>query len=203
MSASPAVTRITLVRHGQTDWNRDGRYQGSSDIPLNEAGREQAQSVGQRLRGRSFDAVFASPLARAWETAEIIATVLSLAGPQALPGIRERSYGQAEGMTSAHIEERFGVDRHNIPGWEDDDQLVARALPSLVGLADRVPNGRVLAVTHGGVIAAVLRAITGGTRPASGERIGNGSIHDLEATGGTLRLVAMNVPPERLDSLNA
>jgi len=189
------VTRISLVRHGQTDWNHDGRIQGRSDIPLNDTGREQARETGRALAaaGRRFDGVYASPLARAMETASLIAGELRMPGPEPVPGLEERSYGLAEGLTGPEIRERFGDDRSAIPEWEDDASVLGRVLGALSALAAHHEGERILVVAHGGVIGAVARHLTGGERPARGEAIRNGSVHDLEVVDGELRLVAFNL----------
>ncbi|MCL2515887.1 MAG: histidine phosphatase family protein [Microbacteriaceae bacterium] len=198
------MTRISLVRHGQTDWNHDGRIQGRSDIPLNETGREQARATGLALAesGRRFDGVYASPLVRAMETAALIAGELDMPGPEPVPGLEERSYGLAEGMTGPEIRERFGDDRSEIPEWEDDAALLERVFAALSRLAAHHPGERVLAVAHGGVIGAVARHLTGGERPAKGETIGNGSVHEFEVIDGELRLVAFNLAPSDLAELD-
>jgi probable phosphoglycerate mutase len=192
------VTRISLVRHGQTDWNRDGRIQGRSDIPLNEKGRAQAREAGRALRARRFDGVYASPLRRAFETAAIIAGELGMPAPVAVAGLEERSYGRAEGMTGPEIRAAFGENRADVPEWENDATVLARVLGSLSALAAHHAGERILVVAHGGVIGAVARHLTGGERPAPGEVIGNASVHDLEVVDGELRLVEFNVAAEGL-----
>ncbi|GAA4154840.1 phosphatase PhoE [Gryllotalpicola daejeonensis] len=195
------MTRISLVRHGQTDWNRDGRIQGRSDIPLNDTGREQAHETGRALRVRRFDGVYASPLVRAFETAEIIAGELGMPEPVAVPGLEERSYGRAEGMTGPEIRAAFGDNRADVPEWEDDASVLARVLEALAGLAAHHEGERILVVVHGGVIGAVARHLTDGARPAKGEAIGNASVHDLEVVDGELRLVNFNVAATDLAEL--
>ncbi|MFC4244696.1 histidine phosphatase family protein [Gryllotalpicola reticulitermitis] len=186
-------TRISLVRHGQTDWNKTGRIQGRSDIPLNDTGREQARETGRALRGRRFDGVYASPLKRALETAAIIATELRMPQPTPVPGLEERSYGDAEGMDGQEIRAAFGDDRSNVPGWENDASLLNRVLAALARLGAHHEGERVLVVAHGGVIGAIARHLTGGERPAKGEAILNGSVHDLEVVDGELALVNFNL----------
>lgn len=98
--------RFCLVRHGQTDWNLEGRYQGQSDVPLNQTGRAEAQSLAGRLKGKSFAAIHTSDLQRARETAEIIAEVLTL--PVTLePLLREINQGEWEGQFVEAIKARF------------------------------------------------------------------------------------------------
>ena len=202
-SVASSPTRISLVRHGQTDWNKDGRIQGRSDIPLNDTGREQARETGRALRGRRFDGVYASPLKRALETAAIIASELRMPEPTPVPGLEERSYGQAEGMTGPEIRAAFGDDRHDVPGWEDDASLLTRVLGALARLGAHHAGERVLVVAHGGVIGAVARHLTGGERPAKGEAILNGSVHDLEVVDGELALVNFNLEAHELSALDA
>ena len=84
------TTELYLVRHGETDWNRQHRIQGLTDIPLNETGRAQARATGRLLSRRSFDGIYASPLDRAMETARIIADELGLPAPEPVEGLVER-----------------------------------------------------------------------------------------------------------------
>jgi probable phosphoglycerate mutase len=196
------VTRISLVRHGQTDWNRDGLLQGRTDIPLNDTGREQAHETGRALRTRRFDGIYASPLSRAFETAAIIADELGMPEPVAVPGLEERSYGRAEGMTGLEIRAAFGDDRSDIPEWENDAALLERVLGALATLAAHHEGERILVVAHGGVIGAVARHLTNGERPAKGEFVGNASVHDLEVVDGELQLVTFNVALDALAELD-
>ncbi|GAB6857789.1 histidine phosphatase family protein [Microbacterium xylanilyticum] len=189
------MTLITLVRHGQTDWNLEGRIQGSTDIPLNDTGRAQARDAARRLAGTPFDHVYASPLSRARETAEIIASELGLPAPLITVGMREHEFGDAEGMLWDQYVERFRARREDVPGAETVEALTARALASLdrIALAARRRSAprveSVLICTHGGVIRALLEHVSGGTLPAPGERLGNGSVHRFAMDGGGLRLL--------------
>ena len=189
------MTLITLVRHGQTDWNLEGRIQGSTDIPLNDTGRAQARDVAARLAGARFDHIYASPLCRARETAVIIARELSLPAPLVTVGLREHEFGDAEGLLWDAYRERFGARPDDVPGAESLEQLTDRALASLARIdvaarrrsAPRLES--VLVCTHGGVIRALLEHASGGTLPAPGERLGNGSVHRFAMDGGGLRLL--------------
>ena len=189
------MTLITLVRHGQTDWNLEGRIQGSTDIPLNDTGRAQARDVAARLAGARFDHIYASPLCRARETAVIIARELSLPAPLVTVGLREHEFGDAEGLLWDEYRERFGARPDDVPGAESLQQLTDRALVSLTRIdvaarrrsAPRLES--VLVCTHGGVIRALLEHASGGTLPAPGERLGNGSVHRFAMDGGGLRLL--------------
>ncbi|MEZ5187956.1 MAG: histidine phosphatase family protein [Microbacterium sp.] len=112
------MTTLLLVRHGETDWNAARRIQGSTDIPLNDTGREQARETAAALAARfagQAPVVASSDLSRARETAEIIAEALGVAGPRLYPQLRERSYGVAEGMTIEEYLERFGAFDRVVP----------------------------------------------------------------------------------------
>lgn len=94
---------LLLVRHGHTEWSRDGRYQGRTDLPLISEGRRQARQLGQRLKGLGVATVFTSPLRRAAETAAIVAETLGLDTPTVDSRLAEIAYGQWEGLTQAEI----------------------------------------------------------------------------------------------------
>ncbi|MGB3413632.1 MAG: histidine phosphatase family protein [Microbacteriaceae bacterium] len=167
---------IALIRHGLTDWNVENRVQGVSDIPLNQAGIEQANALATRItteRTHDWGALFSSPLGRAKETASPVAHALNLE-IQELGAFRERNYGMGEGLTWHEIQQRYGDD---VPGRETAPEVRARALPALFDLIDDNRDKNALLVSHGGTIRAVLQAITRGHFPSSGEAIENTSIH--------------------------
>ena len=153
-----------MARHGETDWNRDQRFQGHADPPLNDVGREQAQALAERLAGERLDAVYTSPLQRASETAAIVAARLGLT-PEPLDGLREVDVGSWSGLTRTEVEQQFpdGYRRwldfgH---GWDDGEsynELGERVLETLARLAARHPGGRILVVTHGGPMRAAEAA---------------------------------------------
>lgn len=184
------MTSLYLVRHGETDWNLTHRIQGSTDIPLNDTGRAQAASTGRLLARREWDAIVSSPLTRASETAEIIATLVGLPEVEILDPIVERNYGEAEGLTGAQIEQRFpgGAD---VPGRELREDVAKRALPALLAIAETHAGEAVIVVTHGGVIRALLNSVTGDPGIDS---IRNGSIHSFRHANGGLELIAFDDP---------
>ena len=155
-SSSPPTTRALLVRHGQSEWNAVGRWQGQADPQLSDLGRRQSREAARAIG--AVDAVYASDLQRAAETAAIIAGEIGV-GPVILdPDLRERDAGEYSGLTRAQIEERFPGyldDHRRPPGWEPDDQLLARALRALERIARDVPGGDVLVVTHGGLVYTI------------------------------------------------
>jgi broad specificity phosphatase PhoE len=146
------VTTILLARHGETDWNREGRWQGWADPPLNETGRKQARELREQLRETPFDAVYSSDLRRAHETAEIVAR--SHCVPvTADAGLREIDVGSWSGLTRAEQEERFpGAER---PGGETREQHFARVLEAVERIARAHRGERVLVVSHGGTMRAL------------------------------------------------
>ncbi|WP_241990353.1 MULTISPECIES: histidine phosphatase family protein [Cryobacterium] len=181
------ITKFAIVRHGQTDWNLERRIQGSTDIPLNSTGRSQAAETGLRLSRRHWDAVVTSPLLRAHESARIIAGELDLPAPLVVPELTERHHGQIEGLTFAQRQARF-PDGSSVPGLETRQAVLDRVLPALEDVARTYAGREVVVVCHGGVIGTLLRYATEGTRPAAGELIPNGSIHEFRWESGRLQL---------------
>jgi len=182
------VTTLTLVRHGETDWNARRLIQGSTDIPLNDTGRAQAREAAARLRERlTSDApivVASSDLSRARETAEIIAAELGVDAPRAYRSLRERSYGDAEGVSDVEFFERWGPwQQAVVSGAEAWADVRVRAL---AGLREAIRDARhatfpaapaLVIVSHGALIREVIRHATGGAFPSEGERLPNGSAH--------------------------
>ena len=151
------TSRIFVVRHGQSTWNADGRWQGQADPPLSELGIAQAEAAARAVDG--VDVVWASDLERAHHTATILAAPFGLAVvPDAR--LRERDAGEWTGLTRAEIDERYPgalEERRRPPGFESHDELVPRALAALRELAATLDSGTAIAVTHGGVILAIER----------------------------------------------
>jgi len=191
------VTLLYLVRHGETDWNRARRIQGSTDIPLNELGRSQAVDAGELLARRPFDLVAASPLSRALETGGIIAARLGLPEPVVIPALVERNYGVAEGLTGAEIETRFPAGAE-VPGRESVEVLVDRVVDGLIEVARLAPGGSAVVATHGAVIRAVVTTIAPDLDldQHRGVFIRNGSIHTLRIDDDGLTLVHFDDPIE-------
>jgi broad specificity phosphatase PhoE len=152
----PPPTRVLLVRHGQSEWNAEGRWQGQADPGLTDLGRLQAREAARALG--AVDAVWASDLQRAVETATIIADHLGV-GPVVIdPDLRERDAGEFSGLTRPEIAASFPGyldDGRRPPGWEPDEALVARARRALRAIAAEVPGGDVLVITHGGLVYAL------------------------------------------------
>jgi broad specificity phosphatase PhoE len=190
------MSTILLARHGETDWNRDNRFQGQADPPLNEAGRDQARALAERLVGDGVEAVYSSPLVRALETAEIVGARLRLP-VSPVEALREIDVGSWSGLSRTEVEARFpeGYARwlafdHGWDGGESYEELGARVVPALVELAERHPVGRILVVTHGGPIRAVA-AHADGISYAEARRaawvVGNCAVVLFAAADGRLR----------------
>ena len=147
------MARILLVRHGQSEWNAVGRWQGHADIELSELGRAQARAAAHQLG--SFDLIAASTLLRAVETALIISEHLGIGPVVPVPELIERSAGEWSGLTRADIERDWPgyleQDRRP-PGYESDDEFWPRIRGGLASVAEMVSDGEALVVAHGGLI---------------------------------------------------
>jgi broad specificity phosphatase PhoE len=161
------VTTILLARHGESDWNRDGRWQGHADRPLTDRGREQARELAERLAATELDAVYSSDLVRARETAAIVAEPHRLSVHE-LPALREVDVGSWSGLTRTEAEVRFPEAyrrwTHGIEGWDDGEtyeQLSERVVSAVLEVAERHRRDRVLLVAHGGSIRSVHAAALG------------------------------------------
>ncbi|WP_309710844.1 histidine phosphatase family protein, partial [Pseudolysinimonas sp.] len=180
---------VAFIRHGQTDWNRQGLLQGSSDIPLNDTGREQARDALMTLRSRPWDVVVSSALLRARETARIIADGLDIPLGTAYPELVERDYGSLEGTSAAAAIERW-PDR-DYPGAESLEAVAARGVDALAAIVADNPDGAVLVVCHGTIIRYTLARLAG--RPVPG--IDNGSISMLRLDEGVWQVATVNGIP--------
>ena len=150
------MTRLLVVRHGQSEWNATGRWQGRADPPLTDEGRRQSIAATGALG--SFDAVVASPLLRAVETATIIAERLGIGPVPTDPDLMERDAGEWQGLTRVQIQEQWPGYLENgrrPPGYEPDDAMLTRVRSGLDRIAGRVGDGDVLVVSHGGVVYAL------------------------------------------------
>ena len=161
------MTEMWLVRHGQTDWNLRGIYQGQSDIPLNETGIAQARELAASLSGTRFDAIYSSDLSRAVHTASLIAEVLGLP-VNTDPRLREINQGVWEGQTIEAVREKYRPDFSRNPkyistpraeGAESLEQVVRRMVAAANEYHNKHNDGRLLLSTHG-LSAAALYAVS-------------------------------------------
>ena len=185
----PERQELLLIRHGQSTANASGVWQGQMEFPLSEEGRRQARSVGRALAGERFDAIYSSPLGRALETAEIIVREAGFPGEVVpIEGLTERRGGTLEGTTHAEREERNPElvkkflelpedERWTLVGAETLHRF-ERAISEI--RARHVTGGRVVVVSHGGVMRAFLRDRFGPGILSGTERAPNASITRLE-----------------------
>lgn len=158
------MTRLYLIRHGETIWNSEMRYQGHSDIPLSEAGREQARRLAARLAGEKIDHFYASDLSRAFETAEIIAAPHGKA-VEKMELLRETMFGAWEGLKFTEIQERFpdiwakwrdDPRSTMLPEGESLDDVAERVMRGIRKIVERHQDEAVAVVGHGGTIRLIL-----------------------------------------------
>jgi broad specificity phosphatase PhoE len=159
---------IVLARHGETEWSRDLRHTGRTDVPLTAEGRRQAMALQPRLAGRAFDKVLVSPLSRAVETCELAGL-----GERAEPRgeLVELDYGDAEGLTTAQLREHdpgWTIWTHPTPGAETFEQVEARLRPLIAELGSA--DGNIAIFAHGHILR-VLAALWIGMAPQGGSRL--------------------------------
>lgn len=194
------MLHLILVRHGETGWNLERRYQGQTDVPLSDVGRRQAALVAPRLAGRAIDAAYASDLQRAWDTASIIGQALGItATPE--PRLREIKFGAIEGLTFDEAEALYpamlihwleGGDGAP-PGGETYQAFSARVQALLDGLKQVHRDQTVLLVAHGGPIRQMIRLALG--LPPAGQwyfKVENASISELSLYGEQPMLLRLN-----------
>ncbi|HEX8164310.1 MAG TPA: histidine phosphatase family protein [Beijerinckiaceae bacterium] len=157
-----------FLRHGETDWNREGRFQGATDVPLNEAGLAQAQAAAERIAGQSVTAVVTSPLVRASKTAEIVAARLEC--PVHVDHrLAERSFGRFEGRIVREVKRELGVGPGERladlgllpPDAEPWPATVARTSAVVAKWLDLLPSDRLLFVSHLGLFEALCHDLCG------------------------------------------
>lgn len=206
------MTELVLIRHGETDWNRELRFQGQVDVPLNATGHEQARRVAERLAGERFDALYVSDLIRTRQTADPTAERLGLAG-QYDAALREQNFGRVDGMRTEDIQrqhadawaqwvqfrEDFAFD-----GAESVRAFHARVLGAVRRLVAAHAGQTLLVVTHGGVLDMVYRSAKG--LSLSGPRqcdIPNGGINRVRFRGESIDILQwgeaahlQNLPPQ-------
>lgn len=196
------MTRIILVRHGQTEWNRVERFRGRIDVPLNEAGLQQAGAAGRRICSEwQPTAIYTSPLARAHRTAEAIAGPLGLP-VQVAPGLVDIDYGEWHGLTPAEVQQRWPEalaawyhmpQKARIPGGETLEMVRVRSMAAVRELAAGHPAQTIVLVSHTVVNRVILLSVVGARLGRFwGLRQENGALNLFEVEGGRFTLVTMN-----------
>lgn len=191
------MTELVVIRHGETDLNKVGSFQGHIDVPLNARGRSQAARLAQRLAGERFDIIYSSDLLRAQQTAQPIAERLSMT-VNPVGGLREQYFGELEGLSLQTVQTRFPdvwqtwlghrAD-YAVPGGESVRQFSARTLATVYDLARRHDGQRLLVIAHGGVLDMLYRQAQ--AQPLDGPRlcaIPNTGVNRLRVDGEILRI---------------
>lgn len=159
--------RVILIRHGETEWNASGRWQGDAPVPLNDAGRQQAHLLANYLRQRSIDQIISSDLSRAYSTAQILAAEIERTVILD-KRLRECDLGHWQGLTLEEVEawdsvklEKFRGDPFNVPrpGGESLRDAGQRGLKALQAYVDQYPESTLLCVSHGGTINSILQLL--------------------------------------------
>jgi broad specificity phosphatase PhoE len=197
------MARLLLLRHGQSEWNAAGRWQGAADPPLTPRGERQAHLAAHWLAHTGLTGVVSSSQRRARQTAEIIARELRVGPLEIETGLRERDVGEWTGLTTTELTDRFpgALDKWRAgqldrpPGGESNDELTSRVMDAIGRLAERPESEVLLVVTHGGVIhtvGAALGAAWHGNENLTGWWVEHGPTPGLRA-----------VPPEGDESTAA
>ncbi|MGA8491110.1 MAG: histidine phosphatase family protein [Terriglobales bacterium] len=201
------MTRLALVRHGETIWHAENRYAGSTDIPLSPRGLEQAEWLAEWAATADLAAIWVSPLLRARETAAPSERATGIAA-RVDERLREIHFGKAEGLTNSQIEQSFpdafaGFQSdpvsHPLPEGEDPRDVVRRAIECFKDIQTAHPRGRVLVVTHNTLIRLALCQLLG--VPLSRYRtafpmIANGALSEIRLHDGSVSLLKLNSPLE-------
>ena len=199
------MKRILLIRHGQTDWNVEGRWQGHLDPPLNATGIKQAEALAEYLRGRAITAVYSSDLSRARMTAGRIAEALGLT-VQEDQRWRELNLGVFQGLTTSEINGKYPEESRQLrenyldyaaPQGETRRAMQERALAAYEDILAHEAGAETVVVSHGGTIRVVLLKFFGGEMLH--RSVHNTSISTIETDGTTQRLVEAAVTPHLID----
>ena len=181
-------TILGLLRHGQTDWNVEGRLQGTSDIPLNETGLKQAQAAAGAIKADEWDFVITSPLQRARQTAQQIVDKHLLGELTVDDRLLERAFGEAEGLSYEQWKTLYDP-AVGVTGGENLEQLELRAKRMLSEFAEEFNGRRVLAVSHGAYIRKLVRIASNKRLPLEGERFANTSLTKLVFKDGLWQIL--------------
>lgn len=190
--------QFCLVRHGETDWNAEGRLQGQLDVGLNAMGRAQAAALARRLAGARFEAIFSSDLSRARDTADAVAQALGLT-VETTPALRERFFGAFQGLTHAEAAALFPAEHALLAardpnarppgGGEALRAFFERIAGVLETLADEAPSLPLLIVSHGGALDMARRLATGQDLSAKRDfPLHNATLNWIERRDGRWRL---------------
>jgi probable phosphoglycerate mutase len=206
-------TEVILIRHGETEWNLSGRWQGHADSPLSTRGIEQAEALGQRMLKETLDCFYSSDLERARHTSHLVGGP-SEWNPEFMESLRERDLGVLEGLTTEEMKVKYPQEyesfrnegpEYQVPGGESFKQFYERCSGALEEVAMRNPGRKIGLVTHGGFLGAIFRYVL--NIPLDAERnfvLLNCSLNRLEKTESGWNLVSWGdvAHLEGLDSLD-
>jgi uncharacterized phosphatase len=183
------ITRICIVRHGETDWNSIGRLQGSTDVPLNEKGIQQAKESGEYLKDSQWDVIITSPLQRAKRTAQIINSYIDIP-LVVMDDFKEKYFGVGEGLT--YEERKKAYPDHKYPNEEDQETFTERLIIGLQKINQEYFGKKVLLVCHGAVINALLSHLSNGELGYGKTKISNACINDIHFHENQWKVKAYN-----------
>ncbi|MBE5968227.1 MAG: histidine phosphatase family protein [Lachnospiraceae bacterium] len=186
--------KLFLIRHGETDWNKQGRFQGREDIPLNETGIKQALNCGQALKGEHYAAVITSPLMRAKKTAEVIAEVVGTEKVIVEEDLIERDFNKISGMTPQ--ERKAFLASGQVDNKEPYEVICKRMQRGIMKYARMFYDENIILVSHGASIRAILDQYTGGKITSKRIILKNTCISILKYNNGVMKLGAYNLTPE-------
>ncbi|MCL2772016.1 MAG: histidine phosphatase family protein [Oscillospiraceae bacterium] len=191
---------ICIVRHGETDWNNMGKWQGREDIPLNIKGVYQAGKCGLALQKRKWSAVFSSPLSRAKQTADIIAHINEISPVREESGLIERDYGKASGLTPEERKKLFPDGKYeSVGGVEDWETVKDRVYNAVLNCARKSDGGDIIIVSHGAAINSLLAHLSNHEIGSGKTILKNGCLNMLEYTNGVLKIVFYNKSADEVD----
>jgi probable phosphoglycerate mutase len=197
-------TQILAIRHGVTEWNRAKRIQGHTDIALSDLGFAQARLLGEALQEQTIDAIYASDLLRARQTAQAVAdsAIHNAMRVRLDPALRERSFGSFEGLTWEEIAARWPDQSERwrkrdaefgAPGGETLGEFYRRSVAALTRIALQHPGEKIAVLTHGGVLDCLYRAATGLDLQAPRSWVlGNAAVNRLLFTPAGFSLIGWN-----------
>jgi broad specificity phosphatase PhoE len=182
------MTKLYLIRHGQTEWNKKLTFRGRIDIPLNEQGRREAEAIAEALKDKSIDAIYASPLRRSMETAQPTAEFFHL---ETVPvqGLIDINYGDWEGLTFSEVKERYKdhyeqwekrPDLVRFPNGETLDEVTERSFAAFKGIIVENPGKSILMVPHRVINKVLLCALLG---------LGNSHFWEIKQDTGCINLI--------------
>ncbi|MHA6252616.1 histidine phosphatase family protein [Oceanobacillus sp. CAU 1775] len=183
------ITKLCIIRHGETDWNVAGILQGKQDTSLNDRGKKQAHACGEYLQPFDWDIIITSPLRRARETAEIIQQQIRIPLIE-MSMFAERGFGEAEGILPVDRDHKFPDQIY--PGEESLTSFTNKILLGMESISRLYSGKRVLLITHGATINVILAAFSNDEIDIGTTTIKNGCMNNLEYSHGCWKIKEFN-----------